>query len=121
MFPYSHLIFWEEEVEDIFLMFEDPPPIEEDRLQIFLDCLRDYLKNIDRSVISEPDITQILKPSKTYDSVYDGKSVNMFETNEFGIADELVGKRAIVPVYPCGFRDTCVLEKRSLNAVWKSE
>lgn len=86
----------------------------------FDETLRDMLKGVE---FYDPrfKLSKKLKQSKVYDP--QGRKQWQFEIkSQYTKCKHFItGQRSIIPVYPGGFRDSCVLDIESLNSVQLSE
>lgn len=121
IFNYRYLPMWEEEVEDLVEYSYIPIRTNDEVITLFRETLSGLLKGIKPE--KEDRSLEILLQSSRSKSLESGKKIFNFERSQKSLSpknfSQEIGtcQRAIIPVYPGGFRDTVILEWRALNTV----
>jgi hypothetical protein len=118
IFPYDHLIHWEEDdPEDIKVSFYRKIPKKE-ALKNFELCLIKLLEGIEVKAVPD-ELIKLEGGTSVCDNKEKIRGYHKIKDRSLIYSDKLIGRRAIVPVCPAGYRDTFVLTAESINSVVK--
>jgi len=117
LFPYQGLLKFREEVSDYEYSLVEVGKFLDDDVDDLKRIMRNMIKRIHKlELVSEYEILSEPSTSSSYLEEKDKTIPNcLVEDNSF--AEEMVGRRCVVPVYPGGTRDTVILTKSSSNTV----
>jgi hypothetical protein len=107
---------FKENPDDYLLMFDKPKEFDQDILNVFKETLRDLLPK-------EIDIAELSVPVRDTKCWYKKKSVNVYKVpeKEFYFTKAMRGKRCVIPVGPANYRDSLLLDPKSLYTVYNIE
>jgi hypothetical protein len=117
LFPYQGLLKFNEDIKDFeYSLIESAPPEQDDLEELEIE-MRGMISKIPKlEIISELEILSEYSTSSSYVKESNITKPNcLIDDNSF--ADEMIGRRCVVPVYPAGTRDTVILTKSSSNTI----